>query len=70
MIVRKVRPSGQLRWRGYDPYLSETLVGEPVAFEQIDDRHFQIYYGPIKLAVLDDFKKQIIKPKTKVRKRR
>lgn len=70
MIVRKVRPSGQLRWRGYDLYLSETLVGEPVAFEQIDDRHFQIYYGPIKLAVLDDFKKQIIKPKIKVRKRR
>lgn len=70
MTIRKVRPSGQLHWRGCELYISETLIGEPVAFEQVDDRFFQIYYGSIKLAKFDNHKKRLIKPKLKKRKRR
>jgi transposase InsO family protein len=69
MIVRIVRPSGQLHWQGEEFYISETLVGEPVAFEPIDDRRYQLYYGPVKIAQYDNRTKKIIKPKTKRRKR-
>lgn len=70
MSIRKVKPSGQLYWKGRELYVSETLVGEPVAFEQIDERYYQMYYGPIKLAILDDKTKTIIKPPVTKRKRR
>ena len=69
LIIRKVRPSGRLHWHGKEHYISETLIGEPVAFEPIDDRYFQLYYGPIKIARYDEAKKKIIKPKHKKRKR-
>lgn len=69
MPIRKVRPNGALWWRGQEYYISETIIGEPVAFEQIDDRYFEMYYGPIKIAIYDDAKKKIIKPKRKNRKR-
>lgn len=70
MSIRKVGPSGQLRWRGLELYVSETLIGEPVAFEQIDDRYFQMYYGPIKIAVYDEEKKKIIKPAVNRKRKR
>ena len=70
MSIRKVKPSGQLYWKGRELYVSETLVGEPVAFEQIDERYYQMYYGPIKLAILDDKTKTIIKPPAIKRKQR
>jgi hypothetical protein len=67
MIVRKVRPAGSIQWKGEEIYVSETLVGEPVALEQIDDRHFQLLFGHLKLAVLDDFKGILIRPFVKKR---
>jgi hypothetical protein len=70
MIVRKVRPAGSIRWQGEEIYISETLVGEPVALEQIDEQRFQLYYGHLKLAVLDDAKKKLIRPPFTKRKRR
>lgn len=70
MHVRIVRPSGQLHWRGGDYYISETLIGEPVALEPVDDRYYDLYYGPVVIARYDDKTKNIIKPKPKKRKRR
>ncbi|MFH2057217.1 MAG: IS481 family transposase [bacterium] len=70
MIIRIVRPSGQLHWQGQEFYVSETLIGEPVAFEPIDDRFYQLYYGPVKIARYDNDTKKLIKPKPMKRKRR
>ena len=70
MIVRKVRPCGSIWWRGVELYLSETLVGEPIGLEPIDEQRFQMYYGPIPLAVLDDANKKLIRPPVTRRKRR
>lgn len=70
MIIRKVRPSGRIRWRGGELYISEALIGEPVAFDPIDDTTFQIYYGPIILAVYNEKTKKLIKPPVTKRKRR
>jgi putative transposase len=70
MSVRRVRPGGQLHWLGQELFLSETLIGEPVAFETIDDRFYQLYYGPVKIARYDNATKKLVKPKPKTRKRR
>jgi hypothetical protein len=70
MFIRKVRPGGQIWWKGSDLFLSEVLAGEPVALEQTDDRYYRIYFGPIPVAKLDEHKRKIIKPKCKKRKRR
>ena len=70
MTVRKVRPSGQFWWKGTDLFLSEVLVGELVALEPIDDRYYQIYFGPLPLAKLDEHKRRLIKPKIKKRRKR
>jgi putative transposase len=69
MIVRKLRPSGSIRWRGRKLFITEVLVGEPVAFEPIDDRSFQVYYGPIKLAVYDEKRAKLLRPSAARRKR-
>jgi putative transposase len=69
MIVRKVRASGQIWWKGKEPFVSETLVGEPIGLEQIDEFTFKIHYGPFELAVLDEKKGKLIKPPVKWKKR-
>jgi putative transposase len=53
MTVRSVRTSGYVRWRGDMLFVSETLIGEPVGFDPIDDRYLRLCYGPVPLAVLD-----------------
>lgn len=52
-LVRKVRTSGEIKWAGELIYLSEALVREPVGCEQVDDRKWRVYFGPIALAWLD-----------------
>lgn len=69
MIIRKVKPSGQIWWQGKELHVSETLVGEPVAFEPMNDGLYQLYYGPVTLAVYDERTKKLIIPKSKSRKR-
>lgn len=69
MVMRKVRPSGLLWWHGQEYYMSETLVGEWVGLEPLNDRQMQINFGPIKLAVLDVARKKLIRPPIKRWKR-
>jgi hypothetical protein len=45
-------------------------VGELIALEPIDDRYYQVYFGPIPLAKLDEHKRRLIKPKIKNRRKR
>lgn len=52
--VRRVRTTGCIRWQGRLLFVSETLVGETVALEQLDDRYWALYFGPIPLAILDN----------------
>jgi transposase InsO family protein len=54
MLTRHVRTNGTIRWRGSMIFVSETLVGEYVALDQLDDRYFALYYGQLPLAILDD----------------
>ena len=67
--IRKIRYKGDFKWRGKQIYLSETLVGEYIGLEQIDDRFWNIYFADIKLAKLDDFCGKIVRINSKKKKK-
>lgn len=52
--VRRVRHSGEIKWRGDLIYLSMTLVGEPVGISEADDGSWLVSYGPVLLGTLAD----------------
>ena len=42
-------------------YLSEALVGEPVGLAPESDRHCAVYFGPMKLCLIDHKTDQLVK---------
>ena len=54
MEVRRVMPSGHASWRGRGLYLTEVLAGHPVAFEEVEDGIWLLYFGGIRLARFDE----------------
>lgn len=63
MVIRMVRKSGYMRWNGDMVYVSEALVGGPAGLDQLDDRHFVLYYSTMPLAILDDAKRRLLPKK-------
>jgi len=62
MIVRKVRPSGQISLK---PFASEiriglALVGEHVGLKEVGDDIYNVYYGSLYLGKIDSSKKLIL----------
>jgi transposase InsO family protein len=56
---RKVRPSGQIKWKGLEPYISEALVGLEVGLEPIGDGLWAIHFEGLKLGTYDERRQQI-----------
>jgi hypothetical protein len=52
--VRSVYPHGQFFWKGKDVFLSKVLAGERIAFDQIDDQYWCIYYADFPIAYFDE----------------
>jgi transposase InsO family protein len=56
--VRRVRSSGEIRWRGELHYVSESLIGHRVALEESDDGEWTLWFGPatqyIKIAIWNE----------------
>ena len=70
MLVRAVKSQGDISWKARHIYLSETLAGELVGFRQIDERFYDIYFGPVRLAQLDTHEQRLRHfPKTKKREK-
>src|SRR5215472_6170277 len=53
MTVRRVQAGGQFSWRHQEVFVSETLAGEPIGLEPIDDRWYTIYFADFALAQFD-----------------
>jgi transposase InsO family protein len=53
MIVRRVWAAGQFSWKHHDVFLSETLRGERIGLEPIDDRWYTIYFAAFPLGRFD-----------------
>src|SRR5262249_50987940 len=49
MTVRRVQAGGQFSWRHQEVFVSETLAGEPIGLEPIDDRWYTIYFADFAL---------------------
>ena len=52
--IRRVRPDGGIKWRGESLFLSESLGGELVGLEEIDDGIWSLTFGPMHLGRIDD----------------
>jgi hypothetical protein len=54
MQVRKVRDRGEISWRAHrHVFLSETLIGERVGLEPIDERWYTIHFAHVPLVRFD-----------------
>lgn len=54
VTVRRVRPDGRIKWQGRMIFVSEVLIGEPIALDQIEEERYALYFGPMPLAILDN----------------
>ena len=61
MTVRRVRSKGEIKWKGGLIYLTEALAGEPVGLVPESENHLAIYFGPLKLCLLDQSTLKIIR---------
>lgn len=61
--VRKVKFNGGFKWQSVDIYLSQCLAGELVGLEQVDERYWKVWVGPLELATLDGHKRVLVKPR-------
>ena len=66
VTVRRVRTNGEIRWKGSRVFISEALVGEPVGLQQISERTWAIYYGPLEIGILNETTMKAIKTPVKV----
>jgi putative transposase len=51
--VRRVRSTGEIRWRGSLIFLSEVIVGETVGVKQRPDGHWLIRFADVPLGLVD-----------------
>ncbi len=68
ITTRYVRTNGYIRWKGSMLFLSEILARQTVGLQQLDDRYWAIHFGPQLLAILDDYTRTCIPPKSATRK--
>ncbi len=52
--VRRVSSSGQVSWRDRPLFLTDALAGEDVAFDEIDDGVWLLYFASVRLARFDE----------------
>jgi len=52
-LVRRVRSSGEIKWRGSLLFLSEAIIGEAVGLSQRPDGHWLIRFADVALGLID-----------------
>jgi putative transposase len=57
--IRRVSAIGQVAWRGQVWFLSGALAGEDVAFEEVDDGLWTVYFATVVLGRLDQRRRRI-----------
>ncbi len=60
--LRKVKCGGYIKLNGHAFYLTRQLTGEHVGLESIGIDLWQLYFGPLKLGVIDERLKSVIRP--------
>ena len=65
--VRRTRSNGEIKWRGGLVYLNHALAGEPVGLTQDEHGDWIVFYGPIRLGVIDHRGERLKKPSRRTR---
>jgi len=52
--VRRVRPNGTIRWQGRELQVTQALAGEPVGLRWLGTDQWELAFGPLVLAVVDE----------------
>ena len=52
--IRRVSSGGQISWRGNRLQLTETLAGQDVGLEEVDDGLWLVYFAAVRLARFDE----------------
>jgi putative transposase len=63
--VRRVSPAGQIRWEGEYVFIGHALEGEPVGLEQVDERHWRVWFSFYELGTLEQGRQRIRRPARK-----
>jgi putative transposase len=66
--VRRVASGGQIRWTGERVFVAHALQGEAVGLEQIDERHWRVWFSFHQIGVLDEEKLAIRRPERRAPK--
>jgi transposase InsO family protein len=53
--VRRVRTTGEIKWRGGFVFISEALIGEAVAVQEREDGHWLVHFADIPLVLIDRY---------------
>ncbi|MBZ5631031.1 MAG: IS481 family transposase [Acidobacteriia bacterium] len=53
MQVRRVQHRGEFSWKHQDVFLSETLIGERIGLEPVDERYWCVYFAEFPIACFD-----------------
>ena len=61
-VIRKVRSDGNMKWKQLPVYVANLLSGEYIGLEPIDDGCWMAYISTLKLGILDERQKRIIRP--------
>ena len=59
-VTRQVRSNGEIKWKGDFIYVSEALVGEPIALSQTDDHLWEIWFSSHLLGTLNELTGKIL----------
>jgi transposase InsO family protein len=61
IAVRHVTNRGCIKWKGIFVFLSESLMGEYVAFKQVEDHLWEVFFSTYSLGFLDEKQWKIIR---------
>ncbi|WP_414728737.1 DDE-type integrase/transposase/recombinase [Zhongshania aliphaticivorans] len=61
-VIRKVRSDGNMKWKQLPIYIANLLAGEYIGLEPIDEGCWMTYISTLKLGILDERQKRIIRP--------
>jgi putative transposase len=53
LVVRRVSQQGSLKMNGVRTFISEIFAYEWLALRALDERYFEVFYGPVRLGFLD-----------------
>ena len=54
--VRRISQQGSLKWKSERTFLSEIFAYEWIGLRALDERYFEVLYGPVHLGFLDTFR--------------